>query len=74
MSPELLAEYSEQAGLKLMSAEVKPLTWDFNSEKEMAWFFKGLHAYDLPEEEVNKDLQDTLGYKEEGGKINERGA
>jgi len=69
MSPELLAEYSEQAGLKLVSAEVKPLTWDFNSKKEMAWFFKGLHAYDLPEEEVSKDLQDTLGYKEEDGKI-----
>lgn len=69
MTPELLAQYSQQAGLELVSTEVKPLTWDFNSTKEMAYFFKGLHAYDLPEDEIVQDLKDTLGYKEEDGKI-----
>ena len=67
MTPDLLAEYSEQAGLELVSAETKSLTWDFNSLKEMACFFKGLHAYDLPEDEIVQDLGDTLGYKEENG-------
>lgn len=69
MTPELLAEYSQQAGLELVSTEIKPLTWDFNSTKEMAYFFKGLHAYDLPEDEIVQDLKDTLGFKEEEDKI-----
>lgn len=67
MSPKILSKYSEQAGLTLVSAEIKPLTWDFHSEKEMAWFFKCLYAYDLPEEEIVGDLQKTLGYKNEDG-------
>ncbi len=69
MTPELLKEHAEQAGLELISTEVKPLTWDFNSTEEMAWFFKGLHAYPQPAEEITADLRDTLGFKEEDGKI-----
>jgi SAM-dependent methyltransferase len=69
MTPELLAEYSHQAGLEFDGSEVKPLTWDFNSTKEMAYFFKGLHAYDLPDEEIVRDLKDTLGFEEKDGKI-----
>ncbi|OGD61119.1 hypothetical protein A3A71_00785 [Candidatus Berkelbacteria bacterium RIFCSPLOWO2_01_FULL_50_28] len=69
MSPEKLKELAESAGLELVSAEMKPLTWDFNSEEEMAWFFKGLHAYPQPVEEIIQDLRDTLGVKEEDGKF-----
>lgn len=69
MTPDRIQEYTALAGLELISAEMKPLTWDFNSTKEMAWFFKGLHAYPQPEEEIIADLRDTLGFKEEDGKI-----
>lgn len=69
MTPTLLKELAEQAGLELISTETMPLTWDFNSTEEMAWFFKGLHAYPQPAEEIIADLRDTLGFKEEDGKI-----
>lgn len=69
MSPEKLKELAEGAGLVLVSAGMKPLTWDFNSEEEMAWFFKGLHAYPQPVEEIIQDLRETLGVTEEDGKF-----
>ncbi len=69
MSPGFLRERSEEAGLELVRSEIKALTWDFNSPKEMGYFFKGLHAYDQPVEEVIEDLRNTLGVQEEDGKF-----
>ncbi len=69
MNPERLVAFCDGLPLELMKTELKPLTWDFNSLSEMAWFFKGLHAYPQSEEEVACDLRDTLGYREENGKI-----
>lgn len=69
MTPELLREYAESAGMRVIATKVKPLTWDFNSEEEMAWFFKGLHAYPQSVLEIIEDLRDTLGVREEDGKF-----
>lgn len=38
-----------------------PLTWKFYGDRAMALFFKGLHAYDLPEAEIVQDLNEALG-------------
>ena len=69
LSEEGLAELCADLPLEIVHTEMKQLTWDFNSKEEMAVFFKGLHAYDLPENEVIADLENTLGFKEEDGKI-----
>ena len=64
-----LEELIRGTSLSLKHAETRPLTWIFNSEREMALFFKALHAYDLPDEEVIKDLQGALGISEKEGKV-----
>ncbi|MCC6563598.1 class I SAM-dependent methyltransferase [Candidatus Uhrbacteria bacterium] len=69
LSEERLKKLSKGAGLSLSQFEMKSLTWVFNSEREMALFFKGLHAYDLPEEEIIHDLKQALGTEEKDGKI-----
>lgn len=55
--------------LSLTRTEMRTQHWVFNSKREMALFFKGLHAYNLSEEEVVFDLYDALGFKEENGKV-----
>lgn len=55
--------------LKLEKAEMVPIVWKFASKEEMALFFKGLHAYDLSEEEVVGDLREALGFEEKEGQI-----
>lgn len=70
MSPELLEELCEGLPLGVKEAEKRnDQTWDFNSEEEMAYFFKGLHAYPQSVEEVVHDLKDTLGVQSEEGKV-----
>ncbi len=63
---ELISDFPS---LSLSKTEMKIQRWVFNSRREMALFFKGLHAYDLPDDEIVKDLHDYLGFKEENGKI-----
>lgn len=60
---------SDLPSLSLTKTEIKIQHWIFDSKREMALFFKGLHAYDLPDDEIIKDLSDYLGFKEENGKI-----
>lgn len=67
LSEERLRELCQGLPLEITHAEMRPLTWDFESEEEMALFFKGLHAYDLSDEEIIKDLEETLGCKYEDG-------
>lgn len=55
--------------LKLEKAEMVPIVWKFASKEEMALFFKGLHAYDLSEEEVVEDLREALGFEEKDGQV-----
>lgn len=69
LSEKPLDAFLKGLPLKLIRAESVPLRWVFRSEREMALFFKGVHAYDLPEEEILADLKDVLGYEERGGKI-----
>jgi len=70
LSKERLEELiSDLPSLTVARCEMRTQHWVFNSKHEMALFFKGLHAYNLPEEEVVFDLYDALGFKEEDGKI-----
>ncbi len=64
-----LRELASSLPLKLERVEVAPLTWKFSSLTEMALFFKGLHAYDLSEQEVIDDLQTALGFTTENDQI-----
>lgn len=69
LSPARLAALCQQVGLELAEASMEDVTWSFISEEEMAWFFKALHAYPQPKEEVLQDLHDTLGWSIRNGLI-----
>lgn len=69
LSEARLRELAEGLPLKLEKVEVVPLTWKFTTKREMALFFRGLHAYDLTEKEIVDDLQTALGYTECDGAI-----
>lgn len=70
LSPERLqGELIEGTDLKYVKSEIIPIQWIFNSKHEMAMFMKGLHAYDLTEDEVLTDLQSILGYEERDDKV-----
>jgi cyclopropane fatty-acyl-phospholipid synthase-like methyltransferase len=70
LSKERLEELiSDLPSLTLVKAEMKTQHWVFSSKREMAIFFKGLHAYNVPEDEVLYDLYDTLGYIEKDGQV-----
>lgn len=58
--------------LELTRAEQKDLTWVFDSEHQMALFFKGLHAYNLPEQTILNDLAEVLEYSRVGPKVHLR--
>lgn len=42
--------------------KIESISWEFDSESQMALFFKALHAYDVSYEEILRDLNDYLGY------------
>ena len=69
LDEERLIELTQGLPLKVKKAELLPLTWDFDSERQLALFFKGLHAYDLPEAEILVDLKEELGYEFKDGKV-----
>lgn len=70
LSKERLEELIEDLpSLSLDRFESRVQHWVFSSKREMALFFKGLHAYNLPDEEVINDLYDALGFEEKDGKI-----
>jgi SAM-dependent methyltransferase len=70
LSNERLEELiADLPSLELKKTENRTQHWVFSSKKEMALFFKGLHAYNLPEDEVIFDLYDALGFEEKDGKI-----
>jgi ubiquinone/menaquinone biosynthesis C-methylase UbiE len=64
-----LADLCQNTPLSVRRTENKALQWVFNSEREMALFFKGLHAYDLPEGEIINDLKTALGTEKRGEHI-----
>lgn len=64
---EILESMAQSAGLKLTRIERVPLQWKFHSKREMALFFVGLHAYDLPDEQIIADLSEALGVEERDG-------
>lgn len=70
LSKERLEELiSDLPSLTLVRAEIKTQHWVFSSKREMAIFFKGLHAYPVSDDEVVHDLYDALGYEEKEGKV-----
>jgi SAM-dependent methyltransferase len=69
LTRERLYELAQAAGLTLVKAETVPIQWIFSSEHQMAAFMKGLHAYDLTEEEILGDLRSALGYESVGNEV-----
>ncbi len=55
--------------LSLEACEIKTQKWVFDSTRQMALFFKGLHAYEAEEQEIVDDLYDALGFEEVNGQI-----
>ena len=55
---ELLAN---MAGLRVLSCRRMSLKWHFDSFRQMALFFKALHAYDVGLEEIISDIEQELG-------------
>ncbi len=68
LSEERLQALIAGLPLQLIRTERIPVSWAFESRDEMALFFKGLHAYDLTEQEILADLQEAIGIFHEGGK------
>jgi len=64
-----LRELASGLPLQLERVATVPLTWKFASPTEIALFFKGLHAYDLSEQEIIEDLKAALGFTTENGLI-----
>ena len=62
----LEGELLEGTGLSLVRVEDVNVKWLFNTERELALFMKGLHAYDMTDEEVLEDLKAYLGYEKQG--------
>lgn len=70
LSPERMqGELIEGTDLKYIKSEVIPIQWVFENKHQMAMFMKGLHAYDLNEQEVLEDLASILGFEEKEDKI-----
>src|SRR5690606_26918978 len=61
-------ELIPETNLEPIRIEEVDVKWVFDSEKQMALFMKGLHAYDMSESEVLQDLQKYLGYKKQAEK------
>jgi len=69
LSKERLEELVEGLGLNVRNVDDKVQKWVYDSEREMALFFRGLHAYDQPDEEILTDLKNVLGYEKRDGKV-----
>ncbi|HEX2100988.1 MAG TPA: methyltransferase domain-containing protein [Candidatus Synoicihabitans sp.] len=67
LTPQRLPTLLHGSGLQLRRTAVLPVEMCFESETQMALFFKGLHAYDLTLEEIAQDLIETLGVIERNG-------
>lgn len=52
--------------LTLTNYKVVEICWEFESEAQMAWFFKGLHAYNLEPQVVLQDLPNRTRISETG--------
>lgn len=65
LNPDRLKELCDESGLVLVRTGIVPVKWSFSSEMEMALFMKALHAYDMSDEEILKDLSEGLGYKKD---------
>lgn len=69
LSPARLQQLIQDLPLTVVRAEIVPMAMRFRSELEMILFFKGLHAYDLDQEEILTDLKDVLGYTVSAGQV-----
>jgi len=62
----LEGELLEGTNLSLIRVEYVDVKWLFDTERQMALFMKGLHAYDMTDAEVLEDLRAYLGYQKNG--------
>lgn len=70
LSTERLAgELTAHMHLRHVRSEIVPLQWVFESVTQMALFMKAMHAYDISEEEIVRDLTTILGFEEKAGRV-----
>jgi SAM-dependent methyltransferase len=58
----LRSELTEDTGLAFVRSEIVPIVWEFKSLHEMAMFMRALHAYDMTDAEIIRDLSAVLGF------------
>lgn len=69
LSEERVRELIAGLPLTVERMGVEHIFMKFTSEMEMYLFFKGLHAYDLPMDEVIEDLNGVLGRSDRQGEV-----
>jgi len=69
LSPRRIEELTAGLPLAVRRTEIVTLYMKFTSPMQMYLFFKGLHAYDLPEDEVVRDLSTVLGVTTVGTEV-----
>jgi ubiquinone/menaquinone biosynthesis C-methylase UbiE len=69
LSPARIRELVKGLPLVPRRVEIVTLYMRFSSERQMYLFFKGLHAYDLSQEEVLRDLGGVLGLSNVDGEV-----
>jgi ubiquinone/menaquinone biosynthesis C-methylase UbiE len=69
LSEQRVLELIEGLPLTVTRMKIEPIFMKFTSEMEMYLFFKGLHAFDLPMEEVLGDLNGVLGRSDRDGEV-----
>ena len=69
LSKNRVQELTRDLPVTVKRMELEDVFMKFASETEMYLFFKGLHAYDLPMDEVLKDLNQVLGRSDRNGEV-----
>ncbi len=69
LSDDRLRELTKGLDLEVVQTKIVPLTWWFANHRQMALFFKGFHAYDLSENEIVADLENTLGIRTQNEQV-----
>lgn len=69
LSSASLPDLIRGTGLQIQLAQVRVLHMRFDSDLQMALFFKGLHAYDVSPDEIVQHLAKTLGVTAQRGQL-----
>ena len=69
LSKSRVVELTQGLPVAVRRMAVEDVFMKFASETEMYLFFKGLHAYDQPMDEVVRDLNEVLGRADRNGEV-----